>query len=247
MDTSMEEEVTVSKSQKMEEEAAPKWARDLIMEMRELKVEVRGSVERYEGLAVKVEEIELKQEESNLRVRSLEEEMASLKAENTELRGNLGELRNDLNEQIDRGLRDHIHFVGLPEPTREKTWNETVECLSKWLSVNLGKASSYYDNAIMRAHRGPYDPSRSGPRPIFAQMNYRVAEEIKQKLKFNQIGGVRAKDQFCRDTQSRQNRALVARREWKRENVRGRAYIAYPAILKTKNPEDSSYKVQQTF
>jgi len=253
MDTSMEEEATSSKMQRREEEA-PKWAMDLSKEFQELKLEVRGSVARVDGLVLKVEEIELKQEESNLRVQSVEGELASLRAENAEfrteiqeIRGELKEQRGDLNDQIDRGLRDHVHFVGLPEPTREKSWEETTAALAKWLHQNLGKPIAYYDDAIWRAHRGPYDPSRAGPRPIFAQMKYRVAEEIKQKLKFEPKGGVRAKDQFCSDTQNRQNKALLARKEWKRENGGGFAYIAYPAVLKTKKAGESGYKIEKQF
>ena len=244
LDTSLEE--NAAKVQKVEEEV-PKWARDLITEIRELKEEVKSSVVRCEGLVEKVDELELKQEESNLRVATVEERMDALEAENADLRGELKSMRVDLNDQIDRGLRDHLHIVGLPELTREKTWDDTIKRLTNWLHEKLGKSREYYDDAIWRAHRGPYDPARPGPRPIFAQMKYRVAEEIKNELKFKNIGGVPAKDQFCKDTQERQNKALVARKEWKRTHEGGMAYVSFPATLKTKMSNDSGYKVEQIF
>ena len=249
MDTSIEvEELEVSKMQKMEEEeVAPRWALELIKETRDLKLEVRGQIERFEALSNKVVELENKVGEGSSRMDILENEMAALRNDNETPRGTVKELRGDLDGQIDRGLRDHINFFGLSELKPEKTWQDSIDRLAGWLSKCLGKPVSYFDDAIIRCHRGPYDPNRTGPRPIFTQIKFRVAEEIRNELKFKSVNGVMLKDHFSANTQNRVNQALMYRKEWRRDNAGGKAYIQFPATLKTKKAGDERYSVEKIF
>ena len=131
----------------------------------------------------------------------------------------------------------------------DKTWTDTRELLSEWLSVNVGGAKSMFDEGIMRAHRGAYNPDRVGPRPIFVKFNDRIAEKIREKMKLQHIGGISISDQFCKNTQERLNRALLYRKNWKADpvNAGGKAHIIYPATLKTRKTTDSGYRVEKVF
>ena len=255
-DTSMEGPPEGAKAARVEPEAdVPSWAAVVIAEMRELKTvvaglqtEVRGAIDRYDGLQNKVEELELKVEEGKTRQASLEAEVEELKDENRELRGLFTQLRLDLDEQTDRSLRDHINFFNLKEVGEEKKWTDTMPVLAKWLADNVGEGTvEYYDKAIVRAHRGFRAPGKSGPRPIYAKMDYRVAEQIRQVLKFEKKDGVVVKDHYSAGTQTRLNQALIHRKRWMAANPRGTAYVKYPAVLKTKKATDLNYAVEQEY
>ena len=142
-----------------------------------------------------------------------------------------------------------IHFVFYGVPGNEKTWEETAQRLAKWLGENIpGKTVEQYDDNIWRAHRGPLNPEKNGPRPIFCKMNYRYAEHIKDKLKFGKLNtGVTFREQYCPNTQARVNEALVYRKDWKARNGGGSAYISFPAVLKVKEAGATGYKVEKSF
>ena len=244
-DTSMEEGPEVAaKSQKLETEAP--WE-ELIREMKETRAEVRTAMLKFEQLTEKVEEQEIQIAEGKTRQEALELEVEELKMENMELRGKYSELRADLDDQIDRGMRENVNFYGIKQPAWERKPEDTIKVLCDWLAGKMGKEASYFDAAITRGHRGPKNPEKNGPRPIFCKMRYRVAEEVRDKLRYKDNGGVWVKDQFCQNTQGRLNKALMYRKEWKSKNPLGKSYVSFPATVHVRTVTDTEYKLEKEF
>ena len=274
-DTSMDESMGEAKAPKIAEEPPasptedmPRYATLLLNMMTELKTEVaevkvvisgvvnemkevRGELEvtsaKMYDMCKKMEALEERVEMGEAKQSSLEMELAEVKLENQELRSKFLDVRGDLDEQIDRGLRDHLTFYGLTGS--DKKWGETAERLAGWLSVNLGGSVAEWDNAIYRAHRGPYNPDKPGPRPIFCHMNDRKVQQIKDKMKFQAINGVSISDQMSKNTQQRVNEALIYRKHLKSlpENAGAKIFVAYPANVKIKRTTDSNYHIERRF
>ena len=240
----------------MEQEQEPKAQKtdeapwDLLLRtMNEVKSETSATNKRVDALVSRVATLEGKVAEEAERNGGLEEAVRRLTLENATMRGEFEAkfdlLRSDLDKEIDGSLRDHVILYGLPG--HEKKWEDTALMLAGWLAKNVeGNTEKEYDAAIFRAHRGPFKPGKTGPRPVFAKINYRFAERIRNKLKFG-LGSVTIRDQFSDNTQERVNAALEYRKEWKKDNVNGKGYISYPAIFKTKTGTDTEYKVERVF
>ena len=243
-DTSFEaEEVAQSKSQRMDDEP-PAWARSLMQTMEEIKASQSRTESKLDKMKERVDELEGKVAAGAIVQSSLEDEQSRLKHENEELRGICQGLRADLDKQVDSDLRDHLAFYGVPG--NERSWEETAKRNAKWLGDNIeGRSEQQYDEAIWRAHRGPWNAEKGGPRPIFAKMNYRFVDFIQNKLKAGPIAGVSIREQYCPNTQARVNEALAYRKEWKQRHVNSKAFISYPGILKVKEEGDTSYRVEK--
>ena len=108
--------------------------------------------------------------------------------------------------------------------------------------------AAYFDREIIRCHRGPYNPGKSGPRPIFCRFNYRTAEVVRELFKFKNYDGVSIRDQFSDATQERVNRALLFRKDLKRsEGNDTKIFIAYPARVMMKRPGELKYTNVKSF
>ena len=246
-DTSFEEgEAGASKVQRFEEAAdSPPWAL-LLQKMDEVKEETRATNERVDALARKVAVLEEKAVEGEEKMEDLQEQVTRLTMENATLQGKYDKLREDLDDQIDRGMRENIIFYGVAGT--ERKWDDTCEVLAKWLYTNVGgKTQKEFDDAIQRAHRGPYNSSKAGPRPIFAKINFRTAEVIRNKLKFNPVKNAGFSDQFSDTTTARRNEALVFRKELKAKNPNSKAFISYPAVVKLQKAGEEDYTVVKSF
>ena len=254
-DTSFEEgDDSATKLQKLEEATdAPPWAQLLLRKMdkmeevmEEVKTETRQYHERVDALTTKVAVLEVKEVEGEEKRADLQEQVTRLQMENANLRGNQEKLREDLDDQIDRGMRENIIFYGIPGT--ERKWEETCVVLAGWLQKNVGgKTQEGFDDTIQRAHRGPFNSSKPGPRPIFAKINFRTAEMIRNKLKFNPIPNVGYSDQFSDSTTGRRNEALAFRKELKAKNPNSKAFISYPAVVKLQKAGEEDYKVVKQF
>ena len=260
-DTSMEERET--KVRVVEEQSeSPPWVAALL-KSNEAIVKSNGEVcgrvdemlKRMDMLENRIDESEIKQQESNIRIVSLEEEMQSLKIENAELRGenaelkgNYSKMREDLDDQIDRSLRDHVNFYGLSEPTPEKKWADTENRLARWLAEHfVDHDANYYRKAFVRCHRGPFVPGKSGPRPIFCKMDFKVAEELRWDMKNKATDGVTLKNMYSENTQERINKALIYRKQFKCENPGSKSYVSHPATLKVMKANEKKYSVEKVF
>ena len=249
-DTSFEEEGS-AKVQKMNSDTPPwelllKAIEEVKMETCAVKAEVKATNSRLDSMLSKITELEDRVAVGDERLANLEDKVERLANENAALRGNLDNFRSDLDSQIDRGLRDHLVFYGVPGS--ERTWEESAEKLAGWLATNVGvKSKEEFDAGIHRCHRGAFNPEKRGPRPIFVKINDRLAELIKTKMKFRNIGGVTVREQFSVNTQGRLNEALVYRKDFKARNPNSKAFISYPAVVKVKQPGEEGYKVVHKF
>ena len=234
----------------------PAWASVLMRKMDDMsnnitniESEVRNVNTKFDNVMGRIEELEKKVEANDVRVITVEEEVEILKAENAEFRGMFAELRSDLDDQIDRGLRDHLAFYGVKGT--DKTWAQTEEVLVDLLHKNLegDRSKASYAAAITRAHRGPYNPEKTGPRPIFAKMDFKLAELVRSKEKFKGGfgGGVTVRDQYSKNTQKRVNDALVYRKSWKSEHPNEKAFISFPATMKVWDDFTKKYKIEKVF
>ena len=216
-------------------------------EMKEMKGELTATAAKMQEMSVKVEVLEEKVEIGASKTIDIEQVVEELRLENRELRSELKEMRGDLDEQIDRSLRDHISFYGMSG--NDKKWEETTERVVDWLTEHLGGNKTDWDNAIYRCHRGPFNPDKPGPRPIFAHMNDRKVQQIKFRMKFNSIAGVSIRDQMSANTQKRVNDALVYRKHLKSlpENEGAKIFVSYPANVKIKRNTDSNYNIERRF
>ena len=252
-DTSMEEASDNENKVRMVEapwEELLQSNRDVVQKMddnfRTLDAKLEDQFEKLNGRLVVVEE---KQKEQDSEIDALKMEVTALREENAELKGNYVMLRRDLDSQIDRSLRDHLNFFGLKETKPEKNWADTENRLVEWLAANAGDIgdAAYFRAAIVRAHRNNFVPGKEGPRPIFCQMDFKVAEKLRKDLGTKQTAGVWVRDHFSPSTQDRRNRALMFRKQFKSENPGSKAYIAFPAVLKAKKLYDEDYVVVKKF
>ena len=252
-DTSFEAEDDGAKAPKLDLEPSrldleppPAWATQLLKSMEKLEAGQNMTNSTLSSIVQRVTDLEEKVATGEEVTARHEDIVGRLLLENATLRGMFSGMREDLNRQIDSDLRDHLVFYGVPG--NEKSWEETAVRLAKWLGENVeGKTQQQYDDNIWRAHRGPANPEKSGPRPIFCKMNYRVAEHIKNKSKFGPKTGVSFQEQYSSDTQARVNEALAYRKEWKAKNFGSKAYIKFPAILKVQTANETSYRVEKSF
>jgi hypothetical protein len=194
------------------------------------------------------------------RLERLENMIEELRTANTDLQGEVDDLRGDqtetkglLNEQIDRAMRDHITFYGVPKDNNEKHWDyeSTTSILATWLASVTGKPFKYFDKAIERSHRGPANPEKNGPPPVHCKLRWRVAAEIRDLFikRGHKIGGITIKDKFSKDTQSRINDALIYRKTL-REAEGGKELklkVDYPARLMIKGPLETKYTLKKAF
>ena len=225
----------------------PNWAIQLFGRVDEVLAEVRDLKSTMVAINAKVEKVEEKASENAEHIRELQHGFDELKMENESLRGELQSVRSDLDGQIDRSLRDHISFFGVKKGENEKSWEDITKVVCAWLASHTGKEAGYYDQNIERCHRGPFNPDRSGPRPIFAKFRWRAAEDIRVALKNKQTDGVNIKDKYSRNTQVRINQALMYRRELRNEHPEYKLFVAYPARLMQKKPQDASYTLVKSF
>ena len=243
-DTSFEEMDGAAKAQKLEE--PPAWARTLLASMQKVEQGQERTEAKLDRMEKRMEELEGKVASGEMVQANLEDKVSRLELENATLRGELAGVRADLDKQIDSDLREHLVLYGVPGS--EKTWEETARRLAKWFGENIdGRTEKEFDQNIWRAHRGPYNPEKGGPRPIFVYMNYRYIDLVQQKMKSGPIGGVSIKEQYSSNTQARVNEALAYRKVWKARNANSKAFIAYPAVLKVQKEGESGYRVEKSF
>jgi hypothetical protein len=178
-------------------------------------------------------------------VDSLRREVKGLRDELREDQAKQKVVREDLNEQIDRSLRDHITFHGIPKEGPERSCDETTHVLCKWLAANTDKDYDYYDTAIERAHRGPRNPEKSGPPSVFCKIRWRVAEKLRWSLRGHAV--VELKDKYCQDTQTRRNQAMLKRKDLRKETPDIKCHVAYPARVMVKKHGEERYNVVTTF
>ena len=238
MDTSLDDENNTKVV--VMEEKAPKWASDLVG-----KVEI--VLEKFNLLVEKVDEVELKTSENRAHIQHLEGNLSALQGEHEELKGKFDSLQTAFDSQVDRSLRDHVNFYGLKPLSPEKTYEDTTARLSQWLAEKLGKNPQYFNAAIERCHRGPFNPDKTGPRPIYCKMRWRVAEEVREKLTNKETDGVRIRDMYSKGTQSRVNKALMYRKEWRSRNPGDKVFVAYPAKIMIKKQSGESYNLERVF
>ena len=250
-----------SKSAKLEDEQ-PAWVDALMkkldknQEAMEAKMDtliksINAMEERVDTNKIRLEQTEIETGRNTFALKEVQEEMAAMKLENETLRGNFDKLqgnydrlegkydklRADLDKQIDNDMRENIVIYGLPQKPEEKSWDDTIARLTKWLAEHTEKTADYFDKAIFRCHRGPGSVNKSGPKPIFCKMNFRVAEELRALLRYKTTDGVTLKDQFSDNTQERINQALIYRK----------SYVKYPAELRCQKATEKSYSREKVF
>ena len=176
-DTSFEENQGAAKTARVDSEM-PAWAATLLASMQAVTAETSATNKRIDSLVAKVNELEVKVGDGEERMANIEERLQRVELENATLRGEQARCREDLDKEIDGSLRDHLVFYGIPGS--EKKWEDTAQKLAGWLEANVGgHTRDEFDMAIIRAHRGPYNPDKTGSRPIFVKINFRHAEKIR--------------------------------------------------------------------
>ena len=246
-DTSFEAqgEDGAAKAQKMDSET-PSWAQALLKTMNNVEASQTRTEAKLDAMRIRVEKLEVKVAEGEEHQASMGDKLNQLEMENAWLRGTVEGLRVDLDKQIDSDLREHLVFYGIPG--NEKTWEESAKRLAKWLGENIeGRTEKEFDDNIWRCHRGPLNPEKGGPRPMFAYLNYRYVDLIQNKMKTGSFGGVRIREQYCANTQARVNDALAFRKSWKAQHPNSKAYIKFPAVVKVQEEGDTSYRVEKSF
>jgi hypothetical protein len=261
MDTSLEDQEN-SKAAKFEDDA-PAWAKALMAQSNEILGVVSALSNSVAALELKIdnnkEDIDMLKTEVALNTEKVED-LQDKNGDNDDvidqLRGEVRELQNDIQELkaeviglTDGSLRDHLTFHGIPRVQQgEKTWENTTELLAKWLADNMdkGKDFAYYDAHIERAHRGPRNPEKPGPAPIFCKMWWRTAESIRHSLR-DKHNGVQIKDKYHAKTQTRRNNAMLHRQEIRKNSPTTKCHVAYPARVMVKHTNEERYKEVKAF
>ena len=235
-----------AKRERIDEEAAPAWARSLIADVEhirntsnaikqsvtELKAEMGKMRDDLEAVDVRVQRLELKAEETDRKILRLESENAALHAANEKL--------------TDDSLRDSLSIHHIPRKGGRESWSETKAVLAKFLAEHSEGSEQQWSGKISRAHRGN-KPGATVIHCLFRDWEY--AQEVKEmfRQKRGKIGAVFVLDKFSIGTQERRNKAQ-ARRDVERKNrPNAKIYIKYPAILMCKGVDDEEYLPIATF
>ena len=244
-DTSLVDE-TITKVAYIEEET-PSWAKAIIAQNNEILGAISSLNSTVSTLQAKVmenrEDIDTLKADVSLNTEKfddLHDQTCERDDEVQKLRGEVNSLRDELNNQIDRGLRDHLTFYGIQKNGVEKSWEDTTKVLATWLAEHTEHDYAYFDNAIERCHRGPRNSDKPGPPPIFCKMRWRVAEEIRRALR-GVRDGVVVKDKFSDSTQERRNKALLHRQHLKKNTDGIKIYVSYPARVMVKKLGEERY------
>jgi hypothetical protein len=265
----------------MIDDSTPSWAQGLATSMaamlsgqNELRNDVSEINRSLQALQLdmskqgtQIVELDSRVEINQDRIERLENLVGDLKDENERLGKELVDLRDDvehqkgvvdeqkgvLNEQIDRAMRDQLMFFGVEKAPNEKHWDyeHTTRHLAAWLGTASGKPAKYFDKAIIRAHRGPVNPEKSGPPVIHCAFRWRVSEEVRQLFMSNNhaISGVSIKNKCSDATKIRVDNALKYRKNL-RAGEGGKELkmkVDYPARLMVKAPGETKYTLKKAF
>ena len=165
-------------------------------------------------------------------------------------------LENKLEDTTNRHLRKTLVIKGVKELENE-TWTATESVLAKTISEATDGDVDEIAAArlIERAHRSRPNRQKQGRRDIFVKMyDWKDSEYLKAKFAKKNIKDRKFKI-YCEQkygpiTSARRNEALKARKALKSTGAITRGYVAFPAKLMVKLPNDSvdaKYRLHKDF
>ena len=165
-------------------------------------------------------------------------------------------LENKLEDTTNRHLRKTLVIKGVKELENE-TWSATESVLAKTISEATDGDVDEIAAArlIERAHRSRPNRQKQGRRDIFVKMyDWKDSEYLKAKFAKKNIKDRKFKI-YCEQkygpiTSARRNEALKARKALKSTGAITRGYVAFPAKLMVKLPNDSvdaKYRLHKDF
>ena len=229
------------------------------------------------ALAVKVETIKktaddaltlAKQNEENIKridaeVKLLTTQYGTLKTDNDNLKTSsdakdltIKSLESKLEDSTNRHMRKTLVIKGVKELDNE-TWKMTESVLAKTISqaTDGDVEESEAANMIERAHRSKPNRQKKGRRDIFVKFySWKDSEYVKEQFARKNIKDRKFKT-YCEQkygplTTARRNEALKARKELKSSGEITRGFVAFPAKLMVKLPDDSrdaKYRVHKDY
>ena len=188
----------------------------------------------------------------DVEVKSLTTDYNNLKTEHDNLKESFAgqehtikSLESKLEDSVNRHMRKTLVVKGVKELENE-SWKMTESVLAKTISLatNGDVDESEAANMIERAHRSKPNRQKKGRRDIFVKFySWKDSEYIKEQFARKNFKDRQFKT-YCEQkygplTTARRNEALKARKELKLSGEIARGYVAFPAKLMVKLPNDS--------
>ena len=185
-------------------------------------------------------------------VKSLTTEYNNLKTEHVNLKESsaaqeltIKSLESKLEDSVNRHMRKTLVVKGVKELDNE-SWKMTESVLAKTISqaTNGDVDEKEAAGMIERAHRSKPNRQKKGRRDIFVKFySWKDSEYVKEQFARKNIKDRQFKT-YCEQkygplTTARRNEALKARKELKSNGEIARGYVAFPAKLMVKLPNDS--------
>ena len=196
-------------------------------------------------------------------VESLNDKFNTLQTEHSQLQvrtaakdQSIKNLESKLEDTTNRHLRKTLVIKGVKELDNE-TWKATESVLAKTISEATDGDVDEIEAARMieRAHRSRPNHQKKGRRDIFVKLyDWKDSEYIKERFAKKNIKDRHFK-KYCEQkygplTSARRNEALKARKTLKSTGVIARGFVAFPAKLMVKLPNDSrdaKYRLHEDF
>ena len=233
-------EDSVEKKSRYEEET-PSWAlkmiadiehtknntNKLVLDMNEMKAELRSVKNDVTQLNSRVEQCEISQNAATARILVLEERCKDQESK--------------MAEQIDRSMRNSITIHNLPISKPRETWAETAAEVAKFLMQHL---PGDWSERVERAHRGKTNGD------IHCRFeSWRYADAVLELFRSNKyrINNIFVLEKFSMHTQARRDQASKVRKHFKEQNPGSKSFIRYPATVMGKKHEATRYTIINEF
>ena len=159
---------------------------------------------------------------------------------------------NDLSERLEsrtnRQLRNTLVFKGIPETSKETSWNDTRVVLAETVAKCIPSLDQQTAHGLFeRVHRGRANEHNKGRRNIFAKLyRWDDAEQLKTDFRSLNIRNPNTKiyceQKFGPMTTYRRNQAMTVRRDLKNDQKIYSGFVAFPAKLLVKYSADKKEK-----
>ena len=165
----------------------------------------------------------------------------------------VGELEEEIEERTNRSLRSTLVFKNVPQKGKE-TWAATTNLAAQAIKTASSRRISFdaAHSMLERCHRGkPPRKARgnSSPTPIYALIDdWRNAEWIREEFrKKPKDFEVYCDQKYGTRTTWRRNKALLKRKELKRNGDISNGYVQYPAVLMVRKKVGDDYYEYEDF
>ena len=210
---------------------------ELIKRFDETRSDLQASLQKATEDAAAAKKMAAENSDEIVRLRSTVESLVSI---NKHQAAAIADLTERVEERTNRQLRNTLVFKGVPEPSHEKSWEDTKTVLaeavhSSFPNLPVSQARSFFERAHRSKSEG-FKNGKQGKRDIFVKLfDWNICEKLKsdfRKARMQNNGpNISCDQKYGPLTTFRRNHALNVRRDLKQRGEIVSGFISYPAKL----------------